>query len=139
MRFDIRTLARTISALALGAVLLAGMSLSALAHGGHGKGHNRGRHLGWTIGRHRGWDRNHRDNDNFRIGRRLLKRHERTERRDLREHQHSERDALRDTLTGGHRGGAMRGLSEHQRDERQALRTHERGERQVFKQGRGKH
>ncbi len=140
MKFDISTLSRTISALALGAVLLAGASSEALAQRpGHGPRHvNRGRHLGWTIGRHRGWDRNRR-NDDFRFGRRDLKRHERGERRDLREHQHSERDTLRDTLTGGHRGGAMRDLSEHQRDERQNLRTHQRGERQIFKQGRGKH
>jgi len=130
MRFNIRTLSRTISTLALAAFLLAATGAQALAHGGHGRNHNRGRHLGW--------DRNNR-NDDLRFGRRDLKRHEHVERRDLRMHQHSERESLRDTLTGGHRGGALRDLSEYQRDERRDLRTHERGERQVFRQGHRRH
>lgn len=65
MRGQFRTLRRTISALAIGAVLLAGLSGEALAqrhrarHARTGRHwltrHDQGRHLGWTKGQHRGW------------------------------------------------------------------------------------
>ncbi len=138
MRFEIRTLSRTISALALGAILLAGAALQAQAQPGRGRQNNRGRHLGWTIGQHRGWNRT-RNNADYRLGRRDLKRHERSERRDLRTHQRSERGTLRDSLSGGHRGGVFRDLSQHQRAERRDLKRSERSDRQTFKQGHGKH
>jgi hypothetical protein len=55
MRFEIRTLNRTISALLL--VLIIGAGVDTLAQGrGRSRRHDNGRHLGWTNGRHRGWE-----------------------------------------------------------------------------------
>jgi len=55
MRDRFRTLARTISLLAVVFMLVAGASLEALAQG-RGRGRDNGRHYGWTRGRHRGWE-----------------------------------------------------------------------------------
>ncbi len=59
MRFEIRTLKRTISALAVVLMLLLGASADALAHGGRKGRHkqNQGRHLGWERGRRVGHER----------------------------------------------------------------------------------
>ena len=83
MRFEFRTLARTICALALAFLFVMGGALDALAQG-------RGRHRGWTQGRHRGWDhsrsRHVRDSDwwDTRRNRRSFRRQRRLERRERR-------------------------------------------------------
>jgi hypothetical protein len=83
MRFEIRTLTRALSTLALLFVLVFGASLdvSASQRGrGHdrgrdwGRSHNRGRHLGWERGRRVGQRR--RDDDRSRW-RRLVRRNRR--------------------------------------------------------------
>lgn len=57
MKAGFRTLVRTISALAIVFMLVAGASLEVWAQGkGRGRGHDRGRHHGWSRGRHRGWE-----------------------------------------------------------------------------------
>ncbi|HEX6625125.1 MAG TPA: hypothetical protein VF064_15545 [Pyrinomonadaceae bacterium] len=93
MRFDIRTLMRTISALAIAALLLVGSLAPVMAQGrGRGRGRdNDRRHYGWERGRHRGWSHSARrgrmwrddDNNNRRWRRRaLLRRNRREARRD---------------------------------------------------------
>lgn len=84
MRFEFRTLTRTICAFALALLFVAGSALDAYAQG-------RGRHRGWTQGRHRGWEhsrsRHVRDDDDRwsrRDRRRALRRHRRLERRERR-------------------------------------------------------
>ena len=83
MRFEIRTLTRALSTLALLFVLVFGASLDASAQGNSrwGRSHNRGRHLGWTRGRRVGQNRR---NDDGSIWRRLARRDRRSERRTLR-------------------------------------------------------
>jgi hypothetical protein len=54
MRFEFRTVKRAISMLVVLCVLFVGMALDVSAHDrgrNWGRGHNRGRHLGWTRGR----------------------------------------------------------------------------------------
>ena len=82
MRFEIRTLSRAISTLALLFVLVFGASLDASAQGNSrwGRSHNRGRHLGWTRGRRVGQQRN---SDWLRM-RRSQRREIREDRRELR-------------------------------------------------------
>ncbi len=83
MRFEFRTLARTICALALALLFVGGAALDAYAQG-------RGRHRGWSQGRHRGWEhsrsRHVRDGDwwDSRRERRAYRRHRRQERRERR-------------------------------------------------------
>jgi hypothetical protein len=90
MRFEIRTLARALSTLALLFVLVFGASLDVSAYQrgrghdkGHGTGrdwgrsHNRGRHLGWERGRRVGQRRR----SDGTISRRLLRRDRRDDRR----------------------------------------------------------
>ena len=104
MRLDIRTLMRTISALAIAALLLVGSLAPAMAQGrGRGRGgDNDRRHYGWERGRHRGWSHSARrgrmwrddDDNNWRWRRRaLLHRNRREARRDWR------RDRWRDGRT----------------------------------------
>jgi hypothetical protein len=102
MRFGISTLKRTISALVVCLVLLAGMIVPAEAQRRHGRWagrHDNGRHLGWTRGRHLGW-RNRRFNDDDRFRRRSIRRHWRDERRALRRHQREERRGFRNRARG---------------------------------------
>ncbi len=100
MRFDIRTLKRTISGLAIAALMLVGSLSPALAQGKKNKKHkDRGNHYGWTRGRHVGWQhsrhrgRQWRDEDNRRSRRRAYSRHRRDERRDYRRYQRRNRVA----------------------------------------------
>src|SRR4051812_3133901 len=83
MRFEIRTLSRAISTLALLFVLVFGASLEASAQGNSrwGRSHNRGRHYGWTRGRRVGQRDN---NNNWRMRRRENRREIRSDRRELR-------------------------------------------------------
>ncbi|HEX8150459.1 MAG TPA: hypothetical protein VF591_24965 [Pyrinomonadaceae bacterium] len=83
MRVEFRTLTRAISTLVVLCVLFVGMALDASAQKrgrDWGRGHNRGRHLGWTRGRRVGHHR--RDDDS--TWRRLVRRDRRRERRTLR-------------------------------------------------------
>jgi hypothetical protein len=83
MRTEFRTLRRTICALALALLFVAGTALDASAQG-------HGRHRGWTQGRHRGWShsnsRHVRDDDFFsrRRDRRAFRRERRQDRRERR-------------------------------------------------------
>ena len=70
MRVGFRTLKRTVCALVIVLMLVAGAGVEALAHGKgkqRGRRGDQGRHLGWERGRHRGWEhsrsRHVRDND----------------------------------------------------------------------------
>lgn len=95
MRFDIRTVTRTISALAFAAVLLVGSLAPAMAQRNRGRrSDNDRRHHGWTQGRHRGWShsarrgrmwRNNDSNNNWRLRRRAVRRDRREVRRDRRD------------------------------------------------------
>ena len=80
MRFEIRTVSRAISTLALLFVLVLGASLEASAQGNSrwGRSHNRGRHYGWTRGRVG------QQNNNRRMLRRENRREIRSDRRELR-------------------------------------------------------
>ena len=81
MRFEFRTVKRAISTLVVLCVLVLGMSFDVAAHDrgrNWGRGHNRGRHLGWTRGRRVGQRR--RDNDGS-TWRRLVRRDRRRDRR----------------------------------------------------------
>jgi hypothetical protein len=128
MRFEIRTLLRAISTLALLLVLVFGASLDVSAHqkrGGQrgrdwGRGHNRGRHLGWERGRRVGQHR--------RISRRSLRRERRFERRTARRHRRFERRSFWD----GNRGWERSRFGRQRADFRPARFTHSRG-------GRGRH
>ena len=89
MRFEIRTLTRVISTLAVLFVLVFGASLDVAAQRrgrDWGRSHNRGRHLGWERGRRVGHHR--RDNDR--------RRRHRTVRRDRRD-DHRDRRSVRRT------------------------------------------
>lgn len=95
MRFEIRTLSRSLSTLVVLLVLVFGASLDVLAsQRGRGRGHNRGRHLGWERGRRVGHHR--RDNDDRRRWRRLVRRDRRDDRRDRRRHRRFVRRNSRD-------------------------------------------
>jgi hypothetical protein len=85
MRFEIRTLWRALSTLALLFVLVFGASLDVSAHDRNrrGRGNDRGRHLGWERGRRVGHFR--RDNDRSRW-RRWVRRDRRDDRRSLQRH-----------------------------------------------------
>ena len=79
MRIDFRTLKGAISTLVVLCVLFLGMGLdvSAKDHGRKwGRGHNRGRHLGWTRGRRVG----HHRRDDGSTWRRLVRRDRRQRR-----------------------------------------------------------
>lgn len=117
MRVGFHTLMRTISALVVVLLLVAGMGVEALAHGKRGKRQkvDQGRHLGWERGRrvsderrgrewnrrHRRHARRHRSDDRF--GRRSLNRHQKLERRELKAHQKAERSALKAHQRNEHR------------------------------------
>ncbi|MCA1632922.1 MAG: hypothetical protein LC802_04170 [Acidobacteria bacterium] len=124
MRFEISTLKRTISALAVVVMLVFGASADAWAHVKHGKKHkqNQGRHLGWERGRRVGQHR--RDDNNWNQRRRQARRHWRDERSDLRRHQRSERGTF---------DGSRRDLKSHQKGERRVLKAHQRAERKQLK------
>src|SRR5205085_12622357 len=57
MRFEMRTVMRLLSTLAMLLALVVVASSSAQAQGRHDRmgRHDNGLHRGWTIGRHRGW------------------------------------------------------------------------------------
>lgn len=81
MRLKFRTLSKAISTLVVLCVLFVGMALDVSAHDrgrNWGRGHNRGRHLGWTRGRRTGQFRRG-DDDRSRWRRRA--RRERRQRR----------------------------------------------------------
>ena len=124
MRFEISTLKRTISALALVVMLVFGASADAWARGDHGKKHKQkqGRHLGWERGRRVGQHR--RTNNNWNRRRRQVRRHWGDERRDLRRHQRSERGSF---------DGSRRDLNRHHKGERRELKAHQRAERKQSK------
>lgn len=89
MRFEFRTVTRAISTFVVLCVLFLGMSLDVSAKDKGrkwGRGHDRGRHLGWTRGRRVGHHRRDNDNDRSRW-RRLVRR----ERRDDRRHRRFDR------------------------------------------------
>jgi hypothetical protein len=93
MRFNFRTLSSAISTLVVLCVLFVGMALDVSAHDrgrNWGRGHNRGRHLGWTRGRRVGHHRRDDDNDRRRW-RRFARRERRDDRRDWRRHRQRER------------------------------------------------
>ncbi|HEY0172086.1 MAG TPA: hypothetical protein VGB98_13770 [Pyrinomonadaceae bacterium] len=91
MRFEIRTLSRTLSTLVVLFVLVLGASLDVLAsQRGRGRSHNRGRHLGWERGRRVGQHRRN-DNNGRRRWRREVRRDRREDRRDRRRHRRIER------------------------------------------------
>lgn len=83
MRFEIRTVSRAISTLALLFVLVVGASLEASAQGNsrRGRSHNRGNHYGWTRGRRVGQQRKA---NWLRLHRRENRREIRSDRRELR-------------------------------------------------------
>jgi len=86
MRVEFRTLKRAISTLVVLCVLFLGMVFDASAQDrgrNWGRGHNRGRHLGWERGRRVGQHRRNDDNDRRRW-RRHMRRDRRYERRQLR-------------------------------------------------------
>ena len=92
MRFEIRTMSRAMSTLAVLCVLVFGASLDVLAHGrGKGRrgGDDRGRHLGWERGRRVGHQR--RGDDDGSNWRRLVRRSRRAERRSERRERRRER------------------------------------------------
>ena len=99
MRFEIRTLSRAISTLALLFVLVFGASFDVSAQGNSrwGRSHNRGNHYGWTRGRRVGQQRN---TNWMRWRRREARRDRRDDRRDRRserrERRHDRRDDRRD-------------------------------------------
>ena len=87
MRFEIRAVTRAMSTLVVLFVLVLGASVEALAYKGGkgrdwGRGHNRGRHLGWERGRRVGHHR--RDDDDRSRWRRWVRRNRREERRERR-------------------------------------------------------
>ena len=89
MGFDIRTQKRTITALAIAALMLMGTLAPALAQGRRGGRSNDRRHYGWTQGKHRGWTRSsHRGrmwrDDDRRARRREFRRERRQDRRAFR-------------------------------------------------------
>jgi hypothetical protein len=92
MRFEIRTLSRAISTLALLFVLVIGASLDVAAQGNsrRGRSQNRGNHYGWTRGRRVGQQRN---TNWLRMRRREVRRDRRDDRRDRR---HDRREDGRD-------------------------------------------
>lgn len=91
MRSKIRTLPGVISTLVILFVLVAGASLDASAQGrsAWGRGHNRGRHLGWTLGRRTGQQYRY-----DRLSRRASRREIRQDRREIRA---DRRELRRDT------------------------------------------
>lgn len=131
MKFGISTLKRTISALLVGLVLLAGMVVPAEAQRRHGRWagrHDNGRHLGWTRGRHLGW-RNRRSDNEDRFRRRSIRRHRKDERRALRRHQREERRGFRNRAHGDRVafiGPPVRVSNRRQRFERRQFRESRR-------------
>lgn len=92
MRFEFRTLTKALSTLVVLCVLVLGMSVDVAAKDKGrrwGRGHDRGRHLGWTRGRRVGHHRRD-DNDGSRW-RRLVRRDRRDERRSSRRHRRFDR------------------------------------------------
>ncbi|MFN2414480.1 MAG: hypothetical protein ABR603_05000 [Pyrinomonadaceae bacterium] len=124
MRFEIRSLSRAISTLAVLCVFVFGASPDVSAHQRRGRdwgrGHNRGRHLGWERGRRVGQHR--------RVARRSLRRERRVERRTLRRHRRIERRSLWD----GNRGRERSRFGRERAEFRAARFTRSRG-------GRGRH
>ena len=102
MRVGFRTLLRTVSALAIVLMLVAGASVEAAAKGQRGRGRrgdDNGRHLGWTRGRHRGWEHSrsrHVRDDNWWENRRDRRRFRRAQRRNWWEARRDRRDDRRD-------------------------------------------
>lgn len=102
MRVGFRTLSRTVCALAVVLMLVAGASVEAAAKGQRGRRWGRddnGRHLGWTRGRHRGWEhsRSRRARgDDWWESRRERRRDRRAERRDWRRDRWEARRERRD-------------------------------------------
>jgi hypothetical protein len=93
MRFEFRTVTRAISTFVVLCVLFLGMSLDVSAKDKGrkwGRGHDRGRHLGWTRGRRVG---HHRRDDNDRS---RWRRFVRRDRRDDRRHRRFDRRTSRD-------------------------------------------
>ena len=127
MRFEIRSLSRAISTLALLSVLVFGASLDVSAYQKRGRdwgrSHNRGRHLGWERGRRVGQHR--RSGSTWR---RLVRRDRRAERRALRRQRRIVRRSFRD----GNRGRERSRFGRERADFRPARFTHSRG-------GRGRH
>ena len=127
MRTEFRTLARAISTLVVLFVLVFGASLEVLAHQKRGRdwgrGHNRGRHLGWERGRRVGQNR-----DNWRW-RRATWRDRRLQRRAIRRERRRDRRSF---------FGSDRSLLQSRfRQERADLRLRHRSDRDFFKQSRG--
>jgi len=100
MRVEFRTLARTMSALVIALMLVAGASMEAAAKGQRGRRgrDDNGRHLGWTRGRHRGWERSRSRHvrDNWWENRRERRRARRSQRRDWRRNRWETRRDRRD-------------------------------------------
>lgn len=98
MRFEFRTLTKALSTLVVLCVFVLGTSLDVSAKDKGrkwGRGHDRGRHLGWTRGRRVGHHR--RDDDDHRSRwRRLVRRDRRDDRRSSRRHRSYERRDRRD-------------------------------------------
>src|ERR1041384_3733892 len=101
MRFEIRTLSRAISTLALLFVLVVGASLDVAAQGRSrwGRSHNRGNHYGWTRGRRVGQQRN---SNWWRWRRTQMRRDRRDDRRDRRSDRREWRRDRRDNWRDRH-------------------------------------
>jgi hypothetical protein len=126
MRFEIRTLLRTISALAIVLMLLVGASADALAHGRKGKQRkqNQGRHLGWERGRRVGHQR--RDDNNWSWRRRQFRRNRRDDRRDFRRQRRSLFFNSRRDLNTQWRGDRRQAWAQQQRFQRAQFRRSRR-------------
>ena len=100
MRFEMRTVVRSLSTLAMLLALVFVAGSAARAQGRHDLRyrHDNGLHRGWYMGQHRGWNRNNNDayrrdvlRNRLRYERRGFRREERLERRTFRR---SDYDAL---------------------------------------------
>jgi hypothetical protein len=92
MRIQISTLRRTVCALFVALLMLAGVGEAAFAQRHEHRDNNNGRHLGWERGRHRGWTRN--NNDDRRRRRREFRRERREDRRAFRRDRREDRRSL---------------------------------------------
>jgi hypothetical protein len=128
MRFEMRTVVRSLSTLAMLAALVFVAGSAARAQSRHDLRyrHDNGLHRGWYIGQHRGWNRNNNNarrraalRDRLRYERRTFHREERGERRAFRSSDHDRAD--------------RRAFNMRERQERAAFRSRVRGERTQFR------
>ena len=128
MRFEMRTVVRSLSTLAMLLALVFVAGSAARAQGRHDLSyrHDNGLHRGWYIGQHRGWYKN----NNNAARRAALRSRLRMRRGDFRLEERGERRAFR---RSDQDRADRRAFNTRERQERAQFRAQERGERRQFR------